>query len=75
MPKLLSRSKHEEFKLNSALQIKNQKERRVENARKLEPVGNLAGCEIFAAYEFSQVVKSPPALFIVPSQPANFRKL
>ena len=28
MPKLLSRSKHEEFKLNSTLQIKYQKERR-----------------------------------------------
>ena len=28
MPKLLSRSKHEEFKSNSALQIKDQKERR-----------------------------------------------
>ena len=28
MPKLLSRSKHEEFKSNSALQIKDQKERK-----------------------------------------------
>ena len=28
MPKLLSRSKHEEFKSNLALQIKDQKERR-----------------------------------------------
>ena len=51
MPKLLSRSKHEEFESNSALQIRNQKERRLENARKLEPVGNLASYEIFAACE------------------------
>ena len=36
MPKLLSRSKHEEFELNSALHIRDQKERRVENARKVE---------------------------------------
>ena len=36
MPKILSRSKHEEFESNLALQIRNQKERRVENARKEE---------------------------------------
>ena len=36
MPKLLSRSKHEEFESNSALQIKDQKERRVENTKKME---------------------------------------
>ena len=36
MPKLLSRSKHEDFESNSALQIRDQKERRSENARKLE---------------------------------------
>ena len=36
MSKLLSRSKHEEFESNSALQIRDQKERRVENARKKE---------------------------------------
>ena len=36
MPKLSSRSKHEEFKSNSALQIRDQKERKVENARKEE---------------------------------------
>ena len=34
MPKLLSQSKHEEFESNSALQIRDQKERRAENARK-----------------------------------------
>ena len=42
MPKFLSQSKHKEFELNSALQIRNQKERRAENAWKLEPAGNLA---------------------------------
>ena len=36
MPKLLSRSKHEEFESNSTLQIRDQKERRAENARKVE---------------------------------------
>ena len=57
MPKLLSRSKHEELESNSALQIRNQKERRVENARKLGHCRNFAGlrnCRI------SQVAKLPP---------------
>ena len=36
MPNLLSRSKNEEFKSNSALQIRNQKERRAEEARKMK---------------------------------------
>ena len=36
VPKLLSRSKHEEFESNSALQIRDQKERKAENARKVE---------------------------------------
>ena len=36
MPKLLSQSKHEEFESNSALQIRYQKERSAENARKVE---------------------------------------
>ena len=36
MPKLLSRSKHEEFKSNSALQIKDQKERRAKCEEKRE---------------------------------------
>ena len=40
MPKLLSRSKHEEFKSNSALQIKDQKERREENTKKMEHYRN-----------------------------------
>ena len=40
MPKLLSRSKHEEFKSNSTLQIKDQKERRA----KCEENGALQEC-------------------------------
>ena len=36
MPKLLSQSKHKEFESNSALQIRDQKEIRAENAKKLE---------------------------------------
>ena len=36
MPKLLSRSKHEEFESNSALHIRDEKERRAENAENLE---------------------------------------
>ena len=40
MPKLLSRLKHEEFESNSALQIRDQKERREENTRKLEHLRN-----------------------------------
>ena len=36
MPKLLSQSKNEEFESNSALQIRDLKERRAENAKKLE---------------------------------------
>ena len=46
MPKLLSRSKHEEFESNSALQIKDQKERREENTRKLEHLRNLVPASI-----------------------------
>ena len=36
MPKLLSQSKHEEFESNSVLKIRDQKERRAENAKELE---------------------------------------
>ena len=36
MPKLLSRSKHEEFESDFALQIRDEKERRVENTENLE---------------------------------------
>ena len=44
MPKLLSRSKHEEFESNSALQIIDQKERRAENKEKMEPM-KFCSCE------------------------------
>ena len=54
MPKLLSRSKHEEFESNSALQIRDQKERRVENAKKIEHNKNFAN---FATCKISQVAK------------------
>ena len=47
MQKLLSRSKHEEFESNLALQIKDQKERRAENTRKLEHRRNFAGLRKF----------------------------
>ena len=36
MPKLLSRSKHEEFESNPALQNRDYKERRAENTKKME---------------------------------------
>ena len=47
MPKLLSRSKHEEFESNSAFQIIDQKERRAENTKKMEQNKNLAGLQNF----------------------------
>ena len=60
MPKLLSQSKHEKFESNSALQIRDQKEKKVENAKKLELQ------EIWKAAKFSQLVKfSQVALFIL----------
>ena len=57
MPKLLSQSKHEEFEPNSALQIRDQKERRAENAKKLELQ------EIWQGGKFSQPTISQAALF------------
>ena len=77
MPKLLSRSKHEELESNSELQIRDQKERGAENARKEEQKmqgkrsiklkkkgssGILPDCENFATCRMSQV-----ALFILPA--------
>ena len=41
MPKLLSRSKHKEFKSNSTLQIKDQKERRAKCEEKWSTAGVL----------------------------------
>ena len=57
MPKLLSQSKHEEFESNSALQIRNKKERRAENARKLGHCRNFAGLRNFATCRILQVAK------------------
>ena len=45
MPKLLSRSKYEEFESNSALHIRDQKEIRAENTRKMEQRKNFAGLQ------------------------------
>ena len=65
MPKLLSRSKHEEFKSNSALQIKDQ--RKEEQKMQGNWSCNLAGCKIFATCEISQVAKLQPADTVHPS--------
>ena len=69
MPKLLSQSKHEEFESNLALQIRNQKERRAENARKLGHYRNFVGLQKFHSLQnfttckISQVAKLP---FLLP---------
>ena len=55
MPKLLSRSKHEELESNSTLKIRNQKERRAENAR------NGALQELWQVTKFLQPIKMLPA--------------
>ena len=47
MPNLLSRSKHEEFKSNSALQIKDQKERRAKSEEKNGALQNLVPAALF----------------------------
>ena len=60
MPNLLSLSKHEEFESNSALQIRNQKERRAKEARKMKQE-IFAGCKIFAGCE----IAFPIPLFIL----------
>ena len=59
MPKLLSRSKHEESELNSVLQIRNQRkeEQKVEEKGKQLKFGRIAKfCNMrnFAGCEFSQ---------------------
>ena len=43
MPKLLSRSKHEEFESNSSLQIRSQKERRAKSEEKWS-IAKFASC-------------------------------
>ena len=67
MQKLLSQSKHEEFESNSALQIRDQKERRVENAKKLELKENFrrlhcSSCEIFILQHCSPFFHYSPFL-------------
>ena len=61
MPNLLSRSKHEEFKLNSPLQIKDQKERRA----KIEENGALRNLVLAALFP-------APALFLLLLVPAFY---
>ena len=55
MPKSLSQLKHEESKPNSELQVRSQKENRVENRRNWVTAGILQGCENFATCRISQV--------------------
>ena len=65
MQKLLSRSKHEEFESNSALQIKNQKERIAENARILGHCMNFAGLQtILQPAKIRSVAKLPPLCIV-----------
>ena len=54
MPKLLSQFKNEEFEPNSAFQIRDQKERRVENAKKLELQEISQGAKISQGDKISQ---------------------
>ena len=54
MSKLLSRSTHEEFKSNSALQIRDQKERRAKNTKKME-VTKFASCEHCSCLQLATV--------------------
>ena len=49
MPNLLSRSKHEEFKSNLALQIKDQKERRAKSEKKNGALQNLVPAALIPA--------------------------
>ena len=63
MPKLLSRSKDEEFESNSTLQIRDQKEIREENTRKLEHLRNL----VHASTVHSAALFTIQPLFICPT--------
>ena len=64
MPKLLSRSKHEEFESNSALQNTDQKERRAENTKKMELVkfGSCEHCSSYSTIHSSHHCSSCPFL-------------
>ena len=65
MPKLLSQSKHEELESNSALLIRDQKERRAENAKKLELQENFRKCTVHPAKFLQHAKFSQVALFIL----------
>ena len=64
MSKLLSRSKHEEFKSNSALQINDQKERRAKSEEKMEH------CKIWFMYHCSQPLHPASTVHAAPCSPA-----
>ena len=63
MPKLLSRSKHEEFKSNSALHIKDQKERKTKSEEKIEH------CEIWFLQHCSQPLHPTSTVPAAPCSP------
>ena len=62
MPKLLIQSKHEEFESNSALQIRNQKERRAENQR--NGALQFVACEKLQGAKFRSLRNLLPAFVI-----------
>ena len=64
MPKLLSRSKHEEFKSNSALQMNDQKEGRVKSEETMEH------CEIWFLQHCSQPLHPASTVPAAPCSPA-----
>ena len=64
MPNLLSRYKNEEFKSNSALQIKDQKERRAKSEEKMEH------CKIWFLQHCSQPLHPASTVPAAPCSPA-----
>ena len=66
MPKLFSQSKHEEFESNLALHIRDQKERRAENGKKLELQENFRSMRNFRRLHCSSCdISFLRALFIL----------
>ena len=63
MPNLLTRSKHEEFKSNSAFQIKGQKERRAKSEEKMEH------CKIWFLQHCSQPLHPASTVPAAPCSP------
>ena len=74
MPKLLSRSKHEEFESNSPLQIKDQKERRVENTKKME-LAKFASCEHCSCLKLDTVHHTTTVHLLFDAVPCLFQFL